>query len=391
MLVGCKSLKETSENKFEKWSSNQLYEIRANYYLKPLRIETLRLLDSIGLYTSKKESNPSDTNQKKIDELNGKLMEINTAAKSLKLSYLKKNVNYNVLEDLYPENITETKNKIDFKDKFMLLNAFEFNFSENKFDYVGHFNIYSPTDRLGHFGFNAGIMKINYSQDSIIGSREDRVLINPLDEIEIGLVYQRKYNQYKTKNSNKTFSAYIQPLYKLNTGYKKTKIFGHAHMELLISKFSTCLNINTIQTVNDTIQTQEELNPEKYRYIRDLQPKYEINKTYLNGYFGLGFTWDLYFAENSNLFFQPTIGYTTNYPQPASVNNTKYLYDQNDVSRKWNGFYLVRANYRQKLSTGSELILGADIRGLFPTYAPYYAFYSGINLSLEKITELFKN
>ena len=67
----------------------------------------------------------------------------------------------------------------------------------------------------------------------------------------------------------------------------------------------------------------------------------------LNGYFGAGLTFDLSITERSSLFFQPTIGWTTNYPQVSSVNSGNISYI--GTSRNWNEFYLIRSYYRNKL------------------------------------------
>ncbi|WP_026705094.1 hypothetical protein [Flavobacterium soli] len=322
----------------------------------------------------------------------------------LKREYLKAGKKKENLDKYFPDDISFTeasKNCCETKeekkeekkdsnieeDKFMYLNAADFDFSSNKLGYVGHINFYSPPTKKYKFGFNTGILKINYSNnDSITRYRNENVLINPLDILQVGSSYSKQYNQYKTKISNTSYSIYSQLLFRLMCE-NKTRIFLHAHAELLISKLSIATSIATIQTETITINTSDEI-PER---ASPFLVKEDVdNQNILSGYFGGGVTFDLLFAKKSSLFFQPTFGVTTNYPQVASVNDQERIYYRLEEDRNWNGFYLIRSYYRQFLADGSELILGADIRGMLPYYNPYYSLYIGLNISIEKITELFK-
>ena len=277
-------------------------------------------------------------------------------------------------------------NSAQLNDRFMYLNAVDFDFTNNKAGYVGHFNIYSPPPKDRFFGFNAGILKINYTNnDSIMRTRTDSVKIKPLDELSVGSKYLRQFNEYKRKVKNTSFSIYFQPLLELPTT-GKSKLLIHGHIELLVTKYETTTFINTLQQDTTAISIIEDI-PEDAHEI--LNKKNVTSQTLLNGYFGGGITGDLYFTDTARLFVQGTIGSTTNSPHPSSVNGNFY-YKTSD-ERNWHGFYLIRAYFRYKMTKGSELILGTDIRGLLPRYEPYYAVYAGINLTIDKITDLFNN
>ncbi|UWY27336.1 hypothetical protein N4T20_16595 [Flavobacterium sp. TR2] len=284
---------------------------------------------------------------------------------------------------------------------FMYLNAVDFDFTTNKAGYTGHFNIYSPPIDSSKWGYNAGVMKINYStSDSIMLYTDEYVKLKPLDKLVVGSKYEARYNEHKIKNKNSSYSIYMQALYALrNPSGNATKIFAHAHGELLISNFEISEAINTLQRDTLTITSLDSIP----KILSSQNNKNNTKIKSITGYFGLGVTFDLKCTERSRLFFQPTIGYTTNYPQPSSVNT-----DGNAASyylseiKEWNPFYLVRSYFRYILSTRggagadgakaatSELILGTDIRGLFPKFAPYYSVYIGLNLDLAKLVDLFK-
>lgn len=274
--------------------------------------------------------------------------------------------------------------------QIMYLNAVNFNFDNNKSGYAGHLNFfYTSHDAGKRFGFNAGLMKINYSNnDSLYTNRLTYVKINPLDELTPGNKYLRQFNEYKRKSTNSSYSIYFQPLCRLNKDAVKESgidVYAHLHAELLITKFETTTTINTIQ--QDTIAVAAgETAP--LNTLDILHKELTLSKTLLNGYLGGGLTFNVKLKKDSSIFFQPTFGFTTNYPQPASVNGSGYYRIEGKDS--WNGFYLIRSYYRNKLTSGTELIIGTDIRGLLPEYPPYYSVYVGVNTSLDKLAELFK-
>ncbi|MFB9107884.1 hypothetical protein [Flavobacterium gyeonganense] len=288
-----------------------------------------------------------------------------------------------------------------YTQNFMYLNAIDFDFTTNKTGYTGHFNIYSPPIDSSAWGYNAGIMKINYStSDSIMLYREDYVKLKPLDPLKIGSKYESKYNEYKNKTKISSYSIYIQSMYALTPAKNCNKIFAHAHAELLISNLEASTAINTIQRDTLTITSLDSI---PQRILSTQGDNIERKSKSINGYFGLGMTFDLKCTDKSRLFFQPTVGYTTNFPQASSVNtngnaNNYYLSEIKD----WNSFYLVRSYFRYTLvqnsapatgttqTTPSELILGTDIRGMFPRFTPFYSVYIGLNLDLAKLVDLFK-
>jgi hypothetical protein len=109
------------------------------------------------------------------------------------------------------------------------------------------------------------------------------------------------------------------------------------------------------------------------------------NATRLDGYFGAGLTFNLVPWDKCSFFFQPTFGITTDYAQLYSVSGSLLSPISNNG---WRTFYLIRANYTQAVSDNATLVLGMDIRGIFPRYAPMYAAYLGVNLKVEGVLAL---
>lgn len=291
------------------------------------------------------------------------------------------------LDGYFPDDIAKAYKKETKKttNRFMYLNAIDFDFADSKAGYVGHLNFYSPCEDRWGFGWNAGILKINYSsKDSISETQQDNVLLSPLDNLTVGSSYAQQFNKYKHKTKNTGYSIYMQSLLKLTAKENKNMIFFHGHAELLISRLESTIEINAIAIDTVTIVTESDI-PENY--IEYLEKKQYASQSYLSGNFGVGLTFDLYFEDKASLFFQATAGYTTNYPHAASV-NTRDI--ENIVNRVDNSFYLIRAYYRHEVTQGTEIILSTDIRGLFPQYDPYYSVYLGLNLSIEKIAGLLK-
>lgn len=112
----------------------------------------------------------------------------------------------------------------------------------------------------------------------------------------------------------------------------------------------------------------------------------------MSGYFGAGLTYDLQHWKGGRFFIQPTLGFNTSSVLINSVieNNKITATKQPELINCVEGFYLVRAFYQHVATGSATLIIGLDIRGRLPIYSPNYAAYAGINLSIDKITELFK-
>lgn len=275
------------------------------------------------------------------------------------------------------------------KGKLIYLNAVNFDFDNSKVGYVAHLNFYKPALKVGELGYNAGVLKVNYTtNDSTQVYKKDNVLINPLDNLVVGSKYVKQFNKYDIKTENSTYSVYFQPMFLFYKDYQKNKFYFHLHSELLISKYVTKTKINTIQSDTITINTIDEV-PSTTALL--LNKQVSSSSSIVSGYFGIGLTGDLNFSEDSSFFIQPTFGYTTDVPILNSrddIYNSRYFAITD--KRKWNGFYLVRSYFRQKLSEATELILGADVRGFLPTFTPLYSIYIGVNLKLEKLKELIK-
>ncbi|MBE9585073.1 hypothetical protein IM792_11485 [Mucilaginibacter sp. JRF] len=285
------------------------------------------------------------------------------------------------------DTVQKDTSKRDTTTVFSFLNAADFDVNGiGKSNYLGHINIYSPSIRGGKLGFNAGIMKISYNSDSSIIYQRENILTNPIKDLKVGDSYNRQLNKYDKIVTNTAYSLYIQPTFTLYSDDDFNRVMFHLHNELLIfntkvsSSYTTMAQDSLVFTAADSASSNfvargnvTESNP----------PTYKTSN--LNGYFGAGFTFDLKFGKSGSFFFQPTFGWTTNFPNFQS-NLGRRGRDQD----KWNTFYLVRAYFTEKLSNNSKIVLGTDIRGLFPRYSPLYSIYAGLSLNIEAVASLFK-
>lgn len=275
--------------------------------------------------------------------------------------------------------------------RLMFLNALNFDFTGAlTSNYVGSINLFVPPAKGNRWGYNTGILKISYSGSDSLSSRYriENVTIKPLDTIGIGSKYLRELNKYSTTTQNTVWSLFVQPLFRISNKNQENCIYLHAHAELLVNKWYTKTTITNVQRDTMTLNSGTS-NGFVAHGIFSTTNNYST--TLLNGYFGIGLTFDLVPWKDANFFFQPTIGMTTNYPQPAAMDisdnaNTGYARVLGDKS--WYGFYLVRTYLSQKVSDTATIVLGADIRGLFPKYNPQYAIYLGLNLQVQGILGL---
>lgn len=279
-----------------------------------------------------------------------------------------------------PENTTEAFNR-----KLMFLNAVNFDFT-GKVDvsYVGHVNIFAPSTRKKYpCGFNVGMMKLNYGIIDTLHEqvRYENVIKNPLQNLDSGSTYLRQANKYKTVTGSTAWSLYAQPnLIIYGTRDPDSNyIYLHAHFELLVSKWTASTTITNLST--DTMVYHNDISQDSFVRRSALQNTNSVTK--LDGYFGLGLTFALRPWRKSMFFFQPTLGITSDYPKV--MNNYVPVILDPGKNRGWRGFYLVRAYFTQAMNENTQIVLGADIRGLFPRYDPLYAAYVGANLSVGGI------
>lgn len=280
--------------------------------------------------------------------------------------------------------------------RIMLLNAYNFDFGGTKLasNYVGHLNLFAPAlDNKKRWGFNTGIMKISYGQKDTTGGegviKKENILINPLDTLYNGMKYLRQLNSHSTVKKNTIWSFYVQPFFELTRENKSQHVFLHLHMELVASKFTAVTSIKTIAQDTSVFDGNRGL---VFRSRVSDKSTYNINA--LSGYFGIGPTFDLQPWKKASFFFQPTIGVTSNKPSPSSIDidspSQSSATTRGQKARTWHSFYLVRAYYTQKVNDDATIVVGADIRGLLPLYAPQYAAYIGLNLQLDSILKLIK-
>ncbi len=278
---------------------------------------------------------------------------------------------------------------------FSFLNAADFDVNGiGKSNYLGHVNIYKPGEhsvienwRSPVLGFNVGLMKISYNSDSSIVYRDENVRTSPIRELKVGDQYYRQYNKYDIIVTNTAYSLYAQPTITLYANDNTHDlIMFHLHSELLI--FNTKVKSTQTMLLRDTLLfTKKDSMSNKYVSRSNIDDSgastYKTSK--LNGYFGFGFTFDLKVGNTGSFFFQPTVGRTTNFP-----NFESYLGKGNPRQKNWNSFYLVRAYFTEKLTNNSKIVLGTDIRGLFPRYSPLYSIYAGLSLDIEAVGNLLK-
>ena len=294
---------------------------------------------------------------------------------------------------LYTQKAEEEKPQVrkNNEDRLLFLNAGTFDFSETKVNYVGHVNIFAPNKSLEkktRWGFNTGIMKLNYWQGDAPDTLnthelEENVRITPLQTLDSGEQYLRQMNKYSTRVKNTVYSFYAQPLYRLTRNDERAQIYAHGHFELLVNKFQATSKVSALYTDTGIYTGNTDGRDIRLKTISSNESTY--NQTFLNGYFGAGFTFNIVPWESGSFFIQPTIGMTTDNPIRVSglLPARPHL-----LSNQWNGFYLVRAYYTETLSKDATIVLGTDIRGLFPKFDPAYAAYVGINLSVGAALKL---
>ena len=339
---------------------------------------------------------------------------------------------------------TPKKDTTTIWNNITFLNAANFNFTEDLGgSYLGKLNIFAPDIKDTPFGFNAGIMRIRLNYDDTTNSPlyTERKLINPLDlptsisdqPLE-GTKYLRQLNQYNSNRSNTVWSFYVQPLFRIvswawpkeinakdnSKTFRKNSmapngIFFHLHGELLVNKTSILTKIRTIQQDTQVVGTPipGESRPDpRPTYVGYRPNPIAFNQSYLNGYFGAGLTFNLdpFGNGNSRFFFQPTFGFTTNSAnwasqdisssdvRPIFLRTGNILYFDAAQTREsrdpkeWGKFYLIRTMFSQKLSSNAQIVIGSDIRGLWPKdLKPIYATYVGVNINLDALAKIISD
>ncbi|MGZ3751386.1 MAG: hypothetical protein ACXVB0_10550 [Mucilaginibacter sp.] len=267
---------------------------------------------------------------------------------------------------------------------FTFLNAANFDVTGiGKTNYLGHINVTQYPTKVYGIGYNAGMMKISYNPDSsskILAFRN--ITIDPLKPVVVGSQFYKQASYLSTIVTNTAYSLYIQPYLQL---YESggNKILFHLHGELLIFNTTATTKYSDMQKEINTYTAQDSINRVLvYKGNANDTNATVYHRSLLNGYFGAGMTFVLK-PGTGTFFFQGTLGVTTNYP-----NFESYLGTPNTPINKYNSFYLIRSSYAAKLTNNSTLILGTDIRGLFPRYKPLYAIYIGLNLSVDALGKL---
>jgi hypothetical protein len=301
------------------------------------------------------------------------------------------------------------------------LNAANFDFSGKlSASYMGIFKLFAPNIHMSHWGFIAGIEKINYSSGNINGNDSTQTeyfiqnyLLNPIDHVTInpvtgfttnyiepGARYLQQYNQYAYKTTNTVWSFYAEPMYRLSyLGGKDNRqgLYLHLHAELLENEWTKMVNIKNLYQNPDTLIVSSNTQSQNGFYWVANNP-ITSNYNFLTGYFGGGAT--VYIDPinndtNTHVFAQATTGFTVNSPNFDALNNPQIApapngtYPLNDVIYVHaKGFYLIRLSFIQSLSKSSQLVIGGIFRGIFAANYPEYAVFLGLNLDVSAILKL---
>jgi hypothetical protein len=301
--------------------------------------------------------------------------------------------------------------------RLMYLSAYNFDFGNTSVssNYVGHLNIFSPSlnkrvpkslsviNQNYGWGFNTGILKINYNQkdsSNRFQNFKENVFISSFDELKDSIKYLKQINNYKVETRSTVWSFYVQPTFELTKAGSTQHVYLHGHAELLASKWTSKTSIINI---NQDTGMFNKLKDTSFLIRSRLSNEISTSSNSISGYFGAGVTFDLQPWEKGNFFFQPTIGVTTNRPSPSSTDvgssirqtGTRRDAATTVIGKAWNSFYLVRAYYTHSISDttnnkGATIIVGMDIRGFFPFYSPQYAAYIGLNVGLDSVIDLIK-
>jgi len=281
---------------------------------------------------------------------------------------------------------TQKKSADTVINSFTYLNAASFDVTGiGKTGYLGHANVFHYPEKGKNWGYNSGLMKINYNPDSSSKRLEFRnITIDPLKPVNVGSQYYKQSSYVSTIISKTAYNLYVQPMYQLLIDDDGNRILVHAHAELLVFNTTAITRYSNTTQEAFTFTAKDSANRTPiYRGNPTDTSAYTYRRSQLNGYFGGGMTFVLKPGVGT-FYFQGTIGVTDNYPNFQSLLGTP-----NPIFHKWNSFYLVKANYSAKLGDNTTLILGTDIRGLFPDYAPLYAIYIGLNVNMDALGKLF--
>jgi hypothetical protein len=306
---------------------------------------------------------------------------------------------------------------------FMSAASFDFSGTDLKTKFLASLNLFCPNLHNSKWGFNAGIQKINYSSYNDTNNVEyfyQNVLTNPLNyDLNLGRPrsgsrYLYQFNKYTGTQTNTAISFYLQPNFRIlsfeekesektSKNNKNCGVYVHGHLELLVNRWTANLKIEKINEV-DTLYSA--LQPNSFS-LENRDNIYD-SKSFISGYFGVGLTFFVHpFGpkyNNSFFFLQTTVGVTDNFvnvaSQDLSANSLAAIIDSSNVTSRSGskrniqlltpgntsqGFYLVKANLIHRLTNQSQLIIGTEIRGMFPRVRPLYAAYAGINLDLSSI------
>jgi len=296
------------------------------------------------------------------------------------------------------------------------LNAVNFDFG-NKLtpSYLGLLNIFAPNLHHTYFGFNAGIEKINYSSSNINGNDSSSVryfqqnfVVNPLqvfrsnryDTVLNGAKYVQEYNQYSFTTANTVWSIYFQPLYKIVCwGRGKEGLYVHAHLELLVNQWSRTSTIKNLYTNPDTAVAVAPYSRGDSSFYWVKNNPIVSNYNFLTGNFGAGITYytNLHTSRkdtSTHFWGQFTTGWSINAPNFDQLNNPEIIptpsgtYSQNIINYQTaQAFYLAKMNFIESLSSSSQIIIGAVIRGLYKSPNVQYALFAGLNLDLSTLAK----
>ncbi|SDH34997.1 hypothetical protein [Chitinophaga filiformis] len=293
-----------------------------------------------------------------------------------------------IIQENLPSPSVQAKDT-SMKREYMFLNAANFDFDRSSnVSYLGHINAFVP-DLWQGLGLNAGIMKINFSNDSIQTSSKQtsNVLIKPLDPLAEGTKYLRQFNESEYVTKYIMWSFYFEPFYKIKLS-DRLEILPHLHYELQLNKWTTDVTMRNIQT--DTLVMNAETIKQVYSINNDFgsgsTANLKSNYSWVSHNVGVGCIFLVKPWSGSKIFAQLVYGISLHEKKIQSARVLPRSFFRN--ADKIDLFYLTRIYLQQELVGNLDAVLGLNVQKFRTDVVANYAPYLGINVGLDGLKKL---
>lgn len=293
-----------------------------------------------------------------------------------------------MLREKLPDPDIKSKDTV-MKKEYMFLNAANFDFDRSSdVSYLGHINAFVP-DLWRGVGLNAGIMKINFTNDSTLttGKQTSNVLIKPLDPLAEGTKYLRQFNEAEYVTKYIMWSFYLEPFYKIKLS-DRLEILPHIHYELQLNKWTTDVTMRNIQT--DTLVMNAETINQVYSPNNDFGTASTVNlkSTYswVSHNVGAGVIFLVKPWSGSKIFAQVVYGVSLHEKKIQSARILPRSFFRN--ADKLDLFRLTRIYLQQELVGNLDVVLGLNVQKFRTDVVANYAPYLGINIGLDGLKKL---